>query len=166
MFYPSSCCRCWPSGRLQEPENFWIAHKVRKSPHSEYESMLFLYDRVPAYLLVDLLHFLYYPGTFSVSDVLTGLPETQVLRCERRDGQGGVGYGWSSMKPFRAWLDCGKPWLVAIFHTLCLHWWTKTSHALYLTLTRILSSLPLPLSWPRHGVNINLSISHQWDWNI
>lgn len=27
MSYPWSCCRCWPSGQLREPEKIWIAHK-------------------------------------------------------------------------------------------------------------------------------------------
>lgn len=37
----------------------------------------------PRHLRVDLFHLLDDPGTFSVPHVLTGLPETQVLRLER-----------------------------------------------------------------------------------
>lgn len=42
------------------------------------------------HLLVDVLHFLYDFGAFSMSDILTRLPEIQVLRWERRDTRWGA----------------------------------------------------------------------------
>lgn len=46
---------------------------------------VFLHVCVLFHLLVDLFYFLHNLGTFSMSNILTGLPETQVLRWKREN---------------------------------------------------------------------------------
>ena len=75
-----------PAGRSGSQEVSESHTTARPSAGSERESV-FLHGGLLALLLVHLLHFLYDPGALPVSDVLAGLPETQVLRWEQRHRQ-------------------------------------------------------------------------------
>lgn len=74
------------------------------------------------HLHVDLFHLLDDPGTFSVSHVLTGLPETQVLRWERHKENKDVGKSEASVSTLCGTLVTSNHGWRHLYHTSVVHY--------------------------------------------
>lgn len=103
---------------------------------------------VLVHLLVDVFNFLYDFGVFSMSDILTRLPEIQVLRWERRDTR------WGAACVVKQTLTQenvthGKRLFIAVerVHTVHMHGWANPSPVFCLLPLHIsLLNVALPLS--------------------